>query len=61
MRVGIRGLLLAGGLVLSMFSAAPGAWATEPFKLTSPAFRYAPLARDTRETARATRTALVTP
>lgn len=46
MKLAIGSLLLAGGLVLSSFCAAPVVQAEEPFKLTSSAFAdNAPLAK----------------
>ena len=38
MKLGLGSLLLAGGLVLASFCAAPAAQPAGPFKLTSPAF-----------------------
>ena len=46
MKSGLGSLLLAGGLLLSSFGAAPVVRAAEPFELTSPAFAdNAPLAQ----------------
>ncbi len=46
MKLGIKFLLLAGGLAVASLTAAPVARAAEPFKLTSPAFKDdAPLAK----------------
>jgi len=45
MKLGMKNLLLAGGLVIASFGAVPIARAAEPFTLTSPAFNdNAPLA-----------------
>jgi len=46
MKLGMKSLLLAGGLALAAFCVAPAARAAEPFKLTSPAYAdNAPLAK----------------
>ena len=46
MKLGMKSLLLAGGLVLASFGGAPAAKDPDPFRLTSPSFAdNAPLAK----------------